>query len=180
MDNLTETFKNSNVLVIGDIMLDRYYWGKVRRISPEAPVPIVKMRRITETLGGAGNVANNLAGLGCGVTVVGLCGDDRTADRLRQIFKEKRIDDGLVTDPKRPTTTKTRIMAHKQQVLRLDEEAVHALPCDMLEQVRARITRDIPHSQAVIISDYGKGLFTDHGFIQDIIQSAHSHIPSTI
>lgn len=175
MDNLTETFKNSNVLVIGDIMLDRYYWGKVRRISPEAPVPIVKMRRITETLGGAGNVANNLAGLGCGVTVVGLCGDDRTADRLRQIFKEKRIDDGLVTDPKRPTTTKTRIMAHKQQVLRLDEEAVHALPCDMLEQVRARITREIPHSQAVIISDYGKGLFTDHGFIQDIIQSAHSH-----
>lgn len=174
MDNLTEAFKNSRVLVIGDIMLDRYYWRKVRRISPEVLVPVVKMRRITETLGGVGNVANNLAGLGCVVTVVGLCGNDQAADRLCQIFKEKKIDDGLITDPKRPTTTKTRIKAHKQQFSQLDEEAVRALPSDILEQVRARINCEIPRSQAVFISDYGKGIFTDHGFTQDIIQSAHS------
>jgi D-beta-D-heptose 7-phosphate kinase/D-beta-D-heptose 1-phosphate adenosyltransferase len=175
MDNLTTTFHGSRVLVIGDIMLDRYFWGKVRRISPEAPVPVVKMRHITETLGGAGNVANNLAGLGCSVRVIGICGEDRTADGLRQLFKQKQIEDGLVTHATRPTTTKTRIMAHKQQVLRLDEEDAQPLPADLLQTVFKHVGQAIAGSQAVIISDYGKGMFADREFTQKIIQSAHGH-----
>ncbi len=175
MDNLTTAFHDGRVLVIGDIMLDRYFWGKVRRISPEAPVPVVKMRHITETLGGAGNVANNLAGLGCRVKVIGICGEDRTADGLRQLFKQKQIEDGLITDPMRPTTTKTRIMAHKQQVLRLDEEDAQPLPADLLQSVSEHIERAIAASHAVIISDYGKGMFADREFTQQIIQSAHAH-----
>ncbi len=174
MDSLTTAFHDSRVLVIGDIMLDRYYWGKVRRISPEAPVPVVKMRRITETLGGAGNVANNLAGLGCRVKVIGICGEDHTADGVRQLFKRKQIEDGLVTDPKRPTTTKTRIMAHKQQVLRLDEEDARPLPADLLQTVSDHLERAIDDSHAVVISDYGKGMFADRGFTQKIIQSARA------
>ncbi len=174
MERLTSAFHNSRVLVIGDIMLDRYFWGKVRRISPEAPVPVVKMHHITETLGGAGNVANNLAGLGCGVEVIGICGEDRTADALRQLFKRKQIRDGLVTDPNRPTTTKTRIMAHKQQVLRLDEEDARPIPAEHLQTIIEHIERAISDSHAVVISDYGKGMFTDRGFTRKIIQSARA------
>lgn len=174
MENLTTAFHDGKVLVIGDIMLDRYYWGKVRRISPEAPVPVVKLRHITETLGGAGNVASNLAGLGCSTKVIGICGEDRTADGLRQLFKRKQIEDGLVTDSKRPTTTKTRIMAHKQQILRLDEEDAQPLAADLLRTVSKQIEHAIAGSHAVVISDYGKGMFSDRAFTQKIIQSAHA------
>jgi D-beta-D-heptose 7-phosphate kinase/D-beta-D-heptose 1-phosphate adenosyltransferase len=172
MDPILSALPNRKVLVIGDIMLDRYYWGKVRRISPEAPVPVVKMRRITETLGGAGNVANNLAGLGCRIKVIGVCGQDPTAEGLRRLFEQKGIEDGLVTDPKRPTTTKTRIMAHKQQVLRLDEEDVQPLQADFGRSLLDAIQQEIAGSHAVVISDYGKGMFADPTWTQQIIQAA--------
>lgn len=172
MDNLPVSFDKIRVLVVGDIMLDRYIWGKVNRISPEAPVPVVKMQRITETLGGAGNVANNLSGLGCAVTVVGVCGADQTAASLRRILGEKGVSHQLIVDETRPTTTKTRIMAHTQQVLRLDEEDAHALSPAMENQLLSVAVQEMAHCQAVILSDYGKGLFASDAITRQIVLGA--------
>jgi D-beta-D-heptose 7-phosphate kinase/D-beta-D-heptose 1-phosphate adenosyltransferase len=166
---LTNAFESAKVLVIGDVMLDRYIWGDVRRISPEAPVPVVKMRRTTETLGGAGNVANNLAGLGCQVALIGVCGSDPAGASLKETLDRKKITSGLVCVPARPTIAKTRIMAHKQQVLRLDEEQVDPLPADVVEQIGDRVKQALPGCRAVILSDYGKGMFVEEAFTQRVI-----------
>ncbi len=165
-------FSAAPVLVVGDIMLDRYIWGKVRRISPEAPVPVVKQTHITETLGGAGNVAFNLMSLGCPVTVIGVCGDDPKARALRALLTEKGIVDCLVVDPQRPTITKTRIMAQKQQILRLDDELAAALDRETAEKVHQAVDGTITSCKAVIISDYGKGMFLDEALVQFIIGAA--------
>ena len=169
MEISLEKLSEVRVLVVGDIMLDRYLWGKVGRISPEAPVPVVKLVRTTVTLGGSGNVANNIAGLGCAVTLLGLCGGDRKAGTLRALLSQKGIDHRLVEDPSRPTITKTRIMAHKQQVLRLDEEDDRTPSSDALDEIKAHFIRELSRCQAVIISDYGKGLFASKNFVQELI-----------
>jgi len=174
MSGLPASFEKVRVLVVGDIMLDRYIWGKVRRISPEAPVPVVKMHRTTETLGGAGNVAGNLAGLGCTVSVVGICGTDQTAVPLKRLLEKKNITHRLVEDPSRPTITKTRIMAHKQQVLRLDEEDAQVLVPEIIQQVKTYIAEEMGRCQVVILSDYGKGLFASKTLTQEIIGFAHN------
>jgi len=162
-------FDRTNILVVGDVMLDRYVWGKVGRISPEAPVPVVKVERISETLGGAGNVANNLAALGCTVTLIGLCGRDERAASLRQLLAQKAVHHNLIEDPSRPTITKTRIMAEKQQVLRLDEERAHMPSAQLVQQLRDRLSKALKQCQVVILSDYGKGLFASHELVQEVI-----------
>jgi D-beta-D-heptose 7-phosphate kinase / D-beta-D-heptose 1-phosphate adenosyltransferase len=172
MKNAPFSFSGIDILVIGDIMLDRYVWGKVARISPEAPVPVVKVERTTETLGGAGNVALNLVSLGCRATVIGLCGSDGTARTLRGLLNQKNIADRLVVDEMRPTITKTRIMAQKQQMLRLDEESTQALGPEAAEKIRAAVAETLTGCRAVILSDYGKGLFASDAFIQEIIHAA--------
>lgn len=172
MNTNSYNFNNAAILVVGDIMLDRYIWGKVRRISPEAPVPVVHQLRTTETLGGAGNVAFNLTSLGCPVTVIGVCGDDATAQVLRALLAQKGIVDRLVVDTNRPTITKTRIMAQKQQILRLDDERATALEREVFHQVQTAVEAALGSCRAVIISDYGKGMFTDDTLIQTIIGSA--------
>jgi len=172
---LLNNFSQVRVLVVGDIMLDRYFWGKVRRISPEAPVPVVKMQRTSVTLGGAGNVAANLVGLGCAVSVVGLCGRDQRAESLRQLLAQKGIHQCLIDDGARPTTTKTRIMAHKQQVLRLDEEDAHAPANDIVQRIRATVIQELARCQVVILSDYGKGMFTSRDLTQELIDLARRH-----
>ena len=166
------TFEKCKVLVIGDIMLDRYLWGDVRRISPEAPVPVVRMRHTTEALGGAGNVANNLAGLGCPVTLIGIRGEDKTADSLLHLLDSAGIQHELLVDASRATTAKTRIMAHKQQILRLDEEHGHHLDDDLQLDFKQAALRALPDCQVVILSDYGKGIFRTHALTQEIIRSA--------
>ena len=116
-------FKKVNALVIGDVMLDRYLWGRVSRISPEAPVPVVKVENRTYRLGGAANVAANLAALGCRVRLLGTKGNDDCGERLSRLLSENRIEDHLITlAPPRPTIVKTRVMSQGQQLLRLDEE----------------------------------------------------------
>jgi D-beta-D-heptose 7-phosphate kinase / D-beta-D-heptose 1-phosphate adenosyltransferase len=172
MSDTSFSFSNAEVLVIGDVMLDRYLWGKVGRISPEAPVPIVKVERTSETLGGAGNVALNLASLGCRVTVAGVCGADPTSLSLRRLLDQNGIVDRLVPDEMRPTITKTRIMAQKQQMLRLDEENTHALSKPTAGKVHAAVSDAMRRCQAVILSDYGKGVLTCDPFVQEIIQAA--------
>ena len=114
-------FSKGNVLVIGDLMLDRYYFGAVHRISPEAPVPVVKVTKTSNTLGGAGNVANNLAHLGSKVTVIGTIGDDENSGVVRSFCKSNSIQLAAV-QTKTPTTTKTRVIGEHQQVVRIDFE----------------------------------------------------------
>jgi D-beta-D-heptose 7-phosphate kinase/D-beta-D-heptose 1-phosphate adenosyltransferase len=162
-------FNKARILVIGDIMLDRYVWGKVSRISPEAPVPVVKVQRTSETLGGAGNVANNLSALGCLVTVIGICGRDTKAASLKQLLSEKSIRYTLVEDATGATITKTRIIAGKQQVMRLDEETVHTPSASLLKQVNDHVAKELEHCHVVILSDYGKGVLNSHELVQQII-----------
>jgi len=168
-EDLTLRLAATKVLVIGDLMLDCYTWGDVRRISPEAPVPVVKVNEKTYRLGGAGNVAANLCGLGCRAFLIGLVGQDAASERLRELLATLGIEDLLITDSSRPTTTKTRIMASKQQVVRLDEEDGSTLSQALVDQLLSTAKRLIPKVDAVILSDYGKGMFTAAAFVQAMV-----------
>ncbi len=156
---LVERMRGRTVLVVGDLMIDEWIWGTVSRISPEAPVPVVLVSSHSFTLGGAGNVANNLRALGARVSFAGLAGADAFSEHARGLLRDEEIDDaGVFSVPDRPTTRKTRIVAHNQQVVRADwESALPASPSDrdrIAQFVRERAAR----SDAVIFSDYAKGL----------------------
>jgi D-beta-D-heptose 7-phosphate kinase/D-beta-D-heptose 1-phosphate adenosyltransferase len=158
---LTSEFAGKRILVLGDLMLDEFIWGRVRRISPEAPVPVVEVDRQTLALGGAGNVVSNLVALGASTTPVGVLGDDPDAERLRVAFQELAVRiDGLVPDPARPTTVKTRIIAHNQQVVRADRESRASISAAIEDQVAETFFDQIASTDAVVVSDYGKGLLT--------------------
>jgi D-beta-D-heptose 7-phosphate kinase/D-beta-D-heptose 1-phosphate adenosyltransferase len=159
------------VVVIGDVMIDEWIWGDVSRISPEAPVPVVAVREHTFTLGGAGNVANNLRALGAHVAFVGAIGNDAEGARLRAMFDDLGVDArGLVTVADRPTTRKTRVVAHNQQVVRADWESTAALRDDDREHVVERVHAAVRDADAVVLSDYAKGFF--HREIVDAALSA--------
>lgn len=166
-------FTTANIIVIGDIMLDRYYWGKVARISPEAPVPVVKVTRKTRSMGGAGNVARNLAGLKCPLSLLAVCGNDTEGAYLSRTLTAEKIDHHLAVSAEHPTTTKTRVIGQGQQLLRLDEEETGAIAkaveTELLQQFESRIDS----AGAVILSDYGKGIFNGD-FAQKIITRCKS------
>ncbi len=146
------------VVVIGDVMIDEWIWGDVSRISPEAPVPVVAVREHTFTLGGAGNVASNLRALGARVAFVGGIGDDAEGARLRAMFDDLGVDGhGLVTLRDRPTTRKTRIVAHSQQVVRADWESVAPLRDADRAAVVKHVRSVVRDADAVVLSDYAKG-----------------------
>jgi len=175
------TFKKVSALVIGDVMLDRYLWGRVGRISPEAPVPVVKVEGRTYRLGGAANVAANLAALGCRVHLVGTKGADSAGERLSQLLAESGIEDHvLALAPPHPTTVKTRVMSQGQQLLRLDEEQ-----CETTDPVESKfflnqILELITEANVVILSDYGKGTL-DKASCSIIIGSARQRLlPSLV
>src|SRR5580692_2886791 len=155
-----ETFPSNRLLVLGDVILDRYWWGECDRLSPEAPVPIVRKQRSTVRPGGAANTAANLVALGAAVAVAGVVGFDGPAAELRSELKASGIAAFLVEDPARPTTSKTRIMALHQQVARVDEEETTALPDDLAEAVARWVAGELPSCQGVVISDYSKGFLT--------------------
>jgi rfaE bifunctional protein kinase chain/domain len=118
-----ENIDKLRILVIGDLMYDEFIWGDVQRISPEAPVQVLEWKYDNDALGGAANVANNLATLGCKVTLCGVVGDDEKGKRMIELLKEKGINhSGVIRDTHRPTTNKTRIIARSQQILRIDRE----------------------------------------------------------
>ena len=149
------------VLVVGDLMVDRYQWGTAERISPEAPVPVVKVKREETRLGGAANVAHNLAAVGCPASVVGLVGADPAAEELKGLLTELGADlSGLVTDPGRPTTVKLRVMAHDQQLLRCDWEDTSPPDEKITQELRDALVAGLARCDGVIVSDYGKGLLT--------------------
>lgn len=156
--NATKLSK-TRIIVMGDVMLDRYLWSNVNRISPEAPVPVIRIKERSEVLGGAGNVAANLAGLGCQVALIAVHNADDAGLKLKELLADKRVENILVQDDSRPTTTKTRIMAKQQQLFRLDEEETHPLSPDIAERVITLLSRHLHNCQAVILSDYGKGIF---------------------
>jgi len=164
------------IMVIGDVMLDRYIWGEVSRISPEAPVPVVRIRKRSETPGGAGNVATNLSGLKCVVTLLGVCGMDAMGERLESILQNRQIETKLIPDNHRPTITKTRIMAQGQQLFRLDEEEPDALGEKTVMALWDFFRKKIETVDGVILSDYGKGIFKTEKLCQDMIRECRKRM----
>jgi len=174
MKHLVERFAQARVLVVGDLMLDEFIFGTVTRISPEAPVPVVAVARRKSIPGGAANAAANAAALGGGTHLVGLIGDDEAGRRIGELLDNLGVEiAGLVVDRARATTTKTRIVAQTQQVVRIDEETLHppapAVEAELLRQVESRLS-DV---KACILSDYGKGVVTS-SFAAALIQACNA------
>ncbi|MDR2192778.1 MAG: D-glycero-beta-D-manno-heptose-7-phosphate kinase [Endomicrobium sp.] len=178
---IIDAFKKQSVLVIGDTMIDKFVWGKVKRISPEAPVPIVEVTKETETLGGAGNVANNIAALGGKAYIVSAIGDDVIGRALMEMMRGKNINgDYLVCDQDRPTIIKTRIIAVSQQLVRVDKEIKGSFHRSTENKIIKNIETLIPKVNAVIISDYGKGVVSQK-VLKKAIDLARKHkIPITV
>jgi D-beta-D-heptose 7-phosphate kinase/D-beta-D-heptose 1-phosphate adenosyltransferase len=159
--DLLAAFPGKKVLVLGDVMLDEYIWGEVRRISPEAPVPVVEVKRRTFLPGGAANSAANVAALGGQPLLLSVVGKDHTATWLREVLAQKGIGtDGLYTDEDRQTTIKSRVVAHNQQVARLDSEERAQLPADIEGQLLEAIELQMARVEACLLSDYAKGVVT--------------------
>jgi D-beta-D-heptose 7-phosphate kinase / D-beta-D-heptose 1-phosphate adenosyltransferase len=156
-------FGHCQILVVGDLMVDEYLWGHIERISPEAPVPILKIVRSESTLGGAGNVVRNLRALGVGVKVCGIVGEDETGAEIRRLIGELAVDTrGLVCDPSRKSTRKVRLMSleHGQQVFRMDEETARDASGHIEDQLIAQIEEAAFGTHAILCSDYLKGVLT--------------------
>ncbi len=148
-------FSKTRLLVVGDVMLDRYWFGDTGRISPEAPVPVVQVEKIDERLGGAANVARNASALGAQTTILGVVGEDEAGKRVEQLLLESGVQSQLQTDGNVPTTVKLRVIARQQQLIRLDfEEAPSQISLDAKLK---RFKSLLPNIDIVILSDYGKG-----------------------
>ena len=159
--DLLSRFEAQHVLVVGDVMLDRYWMGEASRISPEAPVPVIRKQRTACYPGGAGNVALNVAALGARVTLLGAVGEDEPAAELRRALEEGGVSaDYLLTDPSRRTTVKTRVIAGRQQITRIDEEDTHPLPADREQEAIRRLPVQLDGCHGVLVSDYAKGLMS--------------------
>ena len=172
--DILDSFANVKVLIVGDVMLDRYWWGSVKRISPEAPVPVVDLKKSTFALGGAANVAANIAGLGAMPYLVGCVGDDADADRLSDLLGEIEVSaEFLIRVSSRPTSVKTRIIAHNQQVVRVDQESTEEMSEDEHTIVWAKLKTALPKVDVVIVSDYAKGLLSEN-LLSRLIREARS------
>ena len=176
-----ESMKNAAILVVGDIMLDRFVYGSVERISPESPVPVLSVKREERMLGGAGNTLANLAGLQTGAHIISVVGDDDEASEIKtQIEKLGFKSDALVVDASRPTTVKTRFLSGHQQLLRTDFEDNKAINDETAKAVIQNAAKAIENVQAVILSDYGKGLLRED-VIAEIIKAAKAkNIPVVV
>ncbi len=159
---IIDNFKNKKILVIGDLILDRYLWGEVERISPEAPVPVVDIKKETFNPGGASNVAWNVSQLGAEVFMSGVVGKDEAGKLLISLIEEKNINPLIVVDEERPTTEKTRVIAVSQQLLRIDREKRVNLSQSISRKLINQIKHAVKKIDAVIISDYGKGVVTQN------------------
>ena len=158
-----DKFPQSRILVIGDIMLDEYIWGDVARISPEAPVPVVEVIRETRNLGGATNVLNNINSLGGKAIICGVTGDDNCGAELTGKIKELGVNtEGIIVDPTRPTSIKTRVIARNQQVVRYDREIKKPLDHSIMSKITNVIKENLDNIDAIVISDYGKGVISSH------------------
>src|SRR4051812_7756020 len=158
---ILETAKNLRILVVGDLMLDQFVWGNVRRISPEAPVPVVEFEKESFMPGGAANVARNLTALSTPCELFGVVGRDDTARKLKQLLVEQQVVcDGVLGDRQRPTSIKSRIVAQHQQMVRVDKESTAPLGPRVLRRLLKSIEERLDQADAVIVADYGKGVIT--------------------
>jgi rfaE bifunctional protein kinase chain/domain len=175
LQKILKQFPHQTIAVVGDVMLDHFLWGKVSRISPEAPVPVVEVTREDYFPGGAANVARNLRALGAAVNIMGVLGDDTAGGSLRNVLEAQGVEtNGLVVDPARPTTVKTRIVAHNQQVVRFDREKTEKIQPPIAEKLLHHFELQAGRVGAVIFEDYSKGVLSQSLF--DEMQSmAHRH-----
>lgn len=156
-----DQFTAIKALVVGDLMIDEYLWGSVDRVSPEAPVPVVCIEKESHTLGGAGNVINNLKAMGAAVCAIGTAGTGKAGQMIFEKLKELNISsDTIVSEPERPTTRKTRVIASNQQVVRIDKEIKRDITKETLEKLISHIEAHIEDADLLILSDYDKGLIT--------------------
>src|SRR5437016_6414141 len=167
--------KGARILVVGDVMLDHFIWGSVARISPEAPVPVVDFERENFMPGGAANVARNLTALHVAVELFGIVGRDHSADQLKRLLNQYHIGcRGLLANPDRPTSLKTRIVAHKQQVVRIDRETRDGLDGRLTRRLLDTVQSMLDRTAAVIVGDYGKGVITQ-SLLNELKQLCRSH-----
>jgi D-glycero-beta-D-manno-heptose-7-phosphate kinase len=174
--------RDRKIVVLGDVMLDEFVWGDVTRISPEAPVPVVNIQRESVHLGGAANVLANVVALGANACVVGVVGKDSAGDRLRASLKEAsslQLDDYLVIDASRPSTTKTRIIAHSQLVVRADREQRTPVNGNTEKHILQSLKDALQNADAFVVSDYDKGVVTPR-ILGEILQFAYDRVPVLI
>ncbi len=161
LTRILEGMRNKKILVVGDLMLDKYLRGRVSRLSPEAPVPIVEIESESYHFGGAANVALNLQALGCAPLLVGLVGNDEYGQRFTGLIRQAGLDDsGVIYTSDRPTTVKTRIIGDNQHIARVDRERILYVNGELEQQILKRIEKLIPQAQAVILEDYNKGVLS--------------------
>src|SRR2546421_971010 len=181
VEQLMEIIPTCNIMVVGDVMLDEYLWGNVRGISPEAPVPVVEIRSQTYALGGAGNVAANLVALGSNVRLAGVVGADTQAARMFEILSElPRISMHLYPCQDRPTTTKTRILAHSQQMLRADREERHSISAEAERDILNCVQDNLANLHACVLSDYAKGVLTGTLLTSLITLCNEANVPTIV
>jgi len=178
---ILNTLRDRNVVVLGDVMLDEFVWGDVTRISPEAPVPVVDVRRESIHLGGAANVLANLISLGARGTVVGVVGNDDAGKRLSNRLRElgTSAGDQLIVDETRPSTIKTRIIAHSQLVVRADRESRAPVNAQLEKKIVATLKDALRDADAFVVSDYDKGVVTPR-ILREILPIAYERAPVLI
>ncbi len=182
VEKLTNEIRDRKIVVLGDVMLDEFVWGDVTRISPEAPVPVVDIRRESVHLGGAANVLTNLTALGARACVIGVVGNDVAGERLRASLRAAgglQSEDHLVVDESRPSTVKTRIIAHSQLVVRADRELRTPVNGHTQERLIATLKDAISDADAFVVSDYDKGAVTP-GILAEILPLAYERMPVLI
>ncbi len=173
--NILNEFKNKRILVIGDLMLDHYIIGDVERISPEAPVQVVKAENEKYGLGGAANVANNIKSLGATPLIIGTIGDDSNGQKIREIFLKNDIsDEGIFINKDQPTTQKTRVIARHQQLIRIDFENTNELSTELYREIENFIEQVIPDIDGIILQDYNKG-FLSKSLIKFVLKIANKN-----
>jgi rfaE bifunctional protein kinase chain/domain len=171
-------FRHQRVLIVGDVMLDRYLWGTVTRVSPEAPVPIVAKQRTSSSPGGAANVAVTVAALGGHPVLVSAAGESPEGRELHAALAERGVGSAdVILSPRRRTTVKTRIIAHNQQLLRIDEEDTNPIDPELVDELLARIEARLPSVTAVILSDYAKGVLAPPFLSEIICRSRRLGVP---
>src|SRR5229473_1865937 len=181
-EQITRQMRDSHIVVLGDVMLDEFLWGDVTRISPEAPVPVVDIKRESTHLGGAANVLASLLALGAQACVIGVVGDDFAGERIQSSVTDKsalQADGLLFADKSRPTTIKTRIIAQQQMVVRADRE--HRAPVDAQTESRiiAAVKAALASAHALVVSDYDKGVVTPR-ILSEVLPAAYGRMPVLI
>ena len=176
-DQISSSFSQQSILVIGDVMLDKFMWGNASRISPEAPVPIISVNKISHSPGGAANVALNLSKLSANVQILGIVGDDNEGAILEDILLKNGVKTQFITDAKISTTTKTRIIAHGQQVVRTDYEDIRDVNSDQIKIIKDILDKIISEIDAIIIQDYNKGLLVKDSIKTILEISSEKNIP---